>query len=87
MARIAASAAPVAIGTPNLLSRMPVVVFSCVCPSTPGETRSSTRWVFPAALAAASTRATSVRLSMTIRPTPASTASASSSGPLLLPWK
>ena len=67
------------------MSRMPVVVFSCVCASTPGDTRTSTRALTPAAAAAAATCAISPALSITMRPTPASTASRSSTGDLLLP--
>ena len=62
------------MGMPNLVSRMPVVVFSWVWASTLGESRTSTGWVAPASAAMPSRRGTSSRLSMTMRPTPASRA-------------
>ena len=45
--RTAASACPVGIGMPNLLSSVPVVVLACVCGSMPGERRRRIFWRTP----------------------------------------
>ena len=86
--RIASSAAPVARGNPNLLSKIPVVVLECVCGSTLGEIRNKIDWFKLASLQSFSNRSSSWKLSTIIRPDPLVwIASFSSSVLLLFPWK
>ena len=77
---------------PNFESSWPVRTKSCVCASTPGVTRIITAWRDPSFVAVdpvVDVRRSSLSISwnesMTIRPTPASTARASSDSDLLLP--
>jgi hypothetical protein len=70
--------------TPNLSSLPPVETEACVSPGTSGLIRTSTFWL---AGARRLSRATSSALSITISPTPASTASAMSSSDFALPCR
>ncbi len=83
----ASSAWPKAMGSPNFESSRPVVTLAWVWASTSGATRSRTACLRPAAAAAAAVRPMSAKFSTTTRPTPASAASRSSAGSLLLPTK
>src|SRR4051812_27285564 len=78
------SAGAWASGTPNLSSLPPVETEACVSPGTSGLMRTSTRWL---AGARRLSRATSSALSITISPTPASTASAMSPSDFALPCR
>ena len=69
-------------GTPNFASALPVSTAACVSPGTAGLTRIRTRW--PLAPRRTS-RSTSSALSITIRPTPAASASPMSRSLLALP--
>ena len=71
-----------ASATPNLASGLPVSIAACVSPGTLGFTRTRTRW--PAGARRAS-RSTSSGPSMTIRPTPASSAATRSASRFALP--
>ena len=62
-------------------------MYSCVCASTPAVTRSITRAVVEPAETSSASRSISWNESTMIRPTPSSTARASSAGDLLFPWK
>ena len=84
--RTASAASPPASEKPNFWSSWAVAMNSWVCASTPTVTRTSTRCGRRRARAAsAASRAISSNESTTIRPTPASSAAASSATDLLLP--
>ena len=70
---------------PNFWSSCAVAMNSWVCASTPTVRRTITSATAPRSRAIASSRAISWNESSTTRPTPASTAAASSAGDLLLP--
>ena len=71
---------------PNFESSQPVRMYSWVSASTPGVMRMYTSCTTPRRPAISFTRASSMRESSTMRPTPAEMASSSSRGVLLLPW-
>ena len=56
---------------PNFESSAPVSMYSCVCASTPGVTRTSTRGAGSPSATSASRRSSSSKESTTMRPTPA----------------
>ena len=82
----ASRAAPLATVKPNFESSAPVAMYSCVCASTPGVTRTSTRGAGQPSATSASSRSSSSKESATMRPTSDSSAVRSSASDLLLPW-
>ena len=82
--RTASKASPPVIEKPNFWSSCAVAMYSCVCASTPAVTRTITRAVRPSSAVIAASRSISSNESTTIRPTPASTARASSAHGLVV---
>ncbi len=85
--RTASRASPPASEKPNFWSSCAVAMNSWVCASTPTVVRTSTGWVVPRSVHRRDSRSISASESTTIRPTPASSAAASSASDLLLPCR
>ena len=86
---IAFSASPLSIANPNLLSKMPVVVYLWVLSSSSiaGDNLIKISWITPLFFDKEFNKSNSWKLSTTILLSPASCANLSSVSVLLFPWK